>query len=278
MKRYCTLLTIGMLASGVVFTAACAKKESLAVVNGESLDKSRFEAYLEIKRISPKDDAHKQRVLDQYLEREALARVIELQDVLNAEEIAAELNEFKKEMLISRYFEKRLAEKVTDQAVLNFYNSHASEYQTHKIQVAHILFRTNKSMSETERKAKLTAAQNAMSKIHAGEAFDEVAKTTSEDRVSGGKGGDLGWLAEGAIDPRFSKKIFSLSSGDITEPFESGFGYHIVKYLDGPQVVTQPFEKVKGRIRHQLRNEVKQAEIEALMSEIDIQKNTDVGS
>lgn len=270
------IFKIGMFCavfSGFVAISSCEDKNPIAEVNGTPLDAQRFEAYLHLKRIVPKDETQKQRILDQYLEREALADIIEKQHILDEVKMTAEIREFEKEMLINRYFEKVLDDKVTDDAVANYYNSHASEYETRQVQVAHILFRTNKNMGETQRKAKLTAAQDAMSKINAGEDFAEVARSTSEDKISGKKGGDLGWLNEGAIDPRFSEKIFALAPGETSEPFETGFGYHIVKHIEGPQVVKQPFEKIKGRIRHQLRNQAKEAEVQRLLSEMDIKKS-----
>jgi peptidyl-prolyl cis-trans isomerase C len=127
-------------------------------------------------------------------------------------------------------------------------------------------------MSENERKAKLTTAQEAYSKLKAGAAFDEIAKSYSEDTVSGKKGGDLGWMAEGAVDKRFSDKIFSTKQGEVSEPFETGFGFHIVKVLEGPMVIKEPFDTVKGRIRYQLRTEAKDAEMQRLVSDVDIEK------
>jgi peptidyl-prolyl cis-trans isomerase C len=90
------------------------------------------------------------------------------------------------------YFEKYLNEQVTDQAVRNYYNTKASEYEQKKAHVAHILIRLNSKMSEEERKVKLTTAQEAYSKIRAGEDFAEIAAQYSEDKISAKKGGDLG--------------------------------------------------------------------------------------
>jgi peptidyl-prolyl cis-trans isomerase C len=146
----------------------CTEKQTpevadLAVVNDTPVSRAQFEAYLNFKRLAAQDDQRRKRLLDQYLEREALAAVIWQQDVLDRELIEAEFREFRKEMLISRYFEKYLKEKVTDEAVRNYYNSHAAEYEDRRAQAAHILIRTNKKMSETERLAKLTTAQEAYS-------------------------------------------------------------------------------------------------------------------
>jgi peptidyl-prolyl cis-trans isomerase C len=58
----------------------------------------------------------------------------------------------------------------------------------------------------------------------------------------------------------------------VSEPFLTTFGYHIVKVLDEPRVVTRPFEAVKGDIRYKLRNQAKQAELERLKKQVNIKK------
>ena len=252
---------------------ACKKKErTLATVDGQAITQAEFDAYLRFKRMRAGEKPQIDKALDEYLEREALAAAVEKAGALDQPAIEAELHEFKKEMLISRYFEKLLAEKVTDDAVRNYYESHRDRYDEKKVHVAHILVRTNKAMSETERKAKLTTAQDLYGKLQSGSDFAELAASDSEDKISGKKGGDLGWLEEGSIDPRFSKRVFELKQGDVSEPFETAFGFHIVKVLDGARTITRPFEAVAGDIRHELRNQVKQAELEALKKKLKIEK------
>ncbi len=148
----------------------------------------------------------------------------------------------------------------------------AKNYEQKKVHVAHILFRTHANMGETERKAKLTAANAARSKIKKGKKYEAIAKKYSEDKISGKKGGDLGWLKQGAIEPRFSEKVFSMEVGKVSEPFETNFGYHIVKVLEGPVTVTRSFEAAQGDIRYQLRNQTKDAETKRLMKSIEIEK------
>jgi len=259
----------------VLLLPGCGERDrspKLATVNDRSITEAEFEAYLKFKRLPAQDEKRREKLLDQYIEREALASVISQEKLLDNNLIQAELNEFRKQMLISRYFEKYLQEKVSDQAVQNYYNTHASDYEQLKAHGAHILIRTNKKMSEPERKAKLTKAQEAYSLIRSGKDFGEVAKKYSEDKISAKKGGDLGWLKQGSIDPRFSKTLFELKPGEVSEPFETVFGFHIVKLIEGPQVVKQPFDAVTGDIRYQLRNEAKKAELERLLSKVKIEK------
>ncbi|CAB1055662.1 hypothetical protein D1BOALGB6SA_395 [Olavius sp. associated proteobacterium Delta 1] len=273
-KRYLLILAL-ILSLPALGLFGCGDDDTapkLAVVNEKPVTEAEFEAYLKFKRAPQQDQKRRQMLLDQYLEREALAAAIEKAQLLDRELIAAELNEFRKEMLISRYFEKFLKDKVTDQAVQNYYNTHAADYEQRMARAAHILVRTNKKMSETERKVKLTTAQEAFSQIRAGKDFAEIAADYSEDRISAKKGGDLGWLKEGSIDPRFSKILFELEPGTLSEPFETPFGFHVVKLIEGPKVVKRPLSAVAGDIRYQLRAKTKKAELERLTADVKIEK------
>jgi len=258
----------------VLLMSACSGDDQvLATVNGEDITSSQFNAYLEFKRIKVRDDKHHDAALDQFLEREALSQVIE-DKYDDAMELKAktELDEFRRQMNISRYFENHLKDAVDDQKVKNFYVANEDKYSQKQMNVAHVLFRLKRDMDEAQRKAKLTTANEAYAKIKSGKDFSKIAKDYSEDRVSAKKGGDLGWLKQGSIDAKFSKKIFAMKKGDVSEPFETSFGYHIVKIIEEPKTVKKAFEAVKGDIRYQLRQQVKEAELKSLKQAIKIVK------
>jgi peptidyl-prolyl cis-trans isomerase C len=268
-----------LLFGGVVilFVASCSDPDVVATVNGEDVKQSTVDAYLKYKRI-PVDsqDVTKQAVLA-YLEKTALADAILKQDVLDAEAVEVEVAEFKKQMLVSRYFEKLLAEKVDQQAVKNYYTANQDAYQSKKVHVAHILFRTNPKMSEEERQALLTRAHEAYSKATSGEAFADLVTEYSDDKMSAGNGGDLGWVQEGAIDPAFTAKAFELAKDEVSQPVVTPFGYHVIKVLDEAQIITKPFEAVSGNIRYELRQKAKQAEMDRLQGLIKIEMADDEG-
>jgi peptidyl-prolyl cis-trans isomerase C len=263
--------------SVLVFASACfvsCKKDArvLAKVNDSEVTQERFDAYLDFKRIPANDEKRRDGALDEYLDRAALAAVIEKQGRIDAKRVEVEVDEFRKEMLVSRYFDEFLDEKVTDEAVKNYFEAHAKDYEQRKVHVAHVLIRTHGRMDEVQRKAKLSTAQEAFSKIQSGTPFAEVAQQYSEDRISGSKGGDLGWIKEGTIDARFSQRAFEVKAGTVTEPFETPFGYHILKVIEEPTVVRRPFSAVAGDIRYQLRNEAKDAELKRLKGLVKIEK------
>lgn len=257
---FCVFLTL----------SGCSDSNMVATVNGRDITQAEFDAYLKFKRVPEQDKARVERALDEYIKRAAIVAAIEKTEKLDSHLIQAELEEFRRQMLIGRYFEEHLKDAVDDEAVRNYYTSNAAQYETQRKQVAHILIRVDSKMGESERQAKLSTAHEAYSRVQKGEDFAEVAKSYSEDTVSAQKGGDLGWLTEGAVDQEFSKRLFDMEPGEVSEPFLTAFGFHVIKVLDGPQLVKRPVESVEGDIRYQLRNQTKVDETERLLKTIKV--------
>ena len=93
----------------------------------------------------------------------------------------------------------------------------------------HILIRPNELNTETEIIARLRQLRN---RIVGGASFDELAKSHSEDRASAINGGDLGWVSPGQMVPQFEAAMNSLKPGEVSEPFQSQFGWHIMQTLE----------------------------------------------
>lgn len=75
----------------------------------------------------------------------------------------------------------------------------------------------------------MAQAQAIKAQIDAGEDFAQLATIYSDDTGSALNGGDLGWFAKGAMVPEFEQQAFSLSPGQVSEPFTTTFGVHILQ-------------------------------------------------
>lgn len=254
--------------------AGCGSSDEVAKVGDRSISKHEFEAYLKLKNIPSGDAERRAQALDAYLQREAMASAVEKQELLDKQLLEAEVHEFRKDALINRYFDKFLEDKVNDQAIQNFYTAHADEFEERKVHVAHVLFRTNRAASETDKAAVRTRAEAALTKLRAGADFASVAETESEDKVSSRRGGDLGWIKAGGVHPAFSEKAFAMKPGEISDVVETPFGFHIIRLIEGPSVVKRPLEAARGDIRYRLREEAKRAETERLMSLVRVQRGS----
>jgi peptidyl-prolyl cis-trans isomerase SurA len=63
------------------------------------------------------------------------------------------------------------------------------------------------------------------------EEFAAIAAVTSQDPGSAADGGDLGWAGPGSFVPEFEKQIEALSENEISKPFKTQYGWHIVQLL-----------------------------------------------
>lgn len=93
----------------------------------------------------------------------------------------------------------------------------------------HILIQTNALVSDTEARRKL---ERLRARILDGEDFAELARANSDDTGSASHGGELGWANPGMYVPAFEEAIASLKVGQISEPFKSRFGWHLLQVLE----------------------------------------------
>lgn len=93
----------------------------------------------------------------------------------------------------------------------------------------HILIRPDAITTEEDAKQQL---QNIRQRVLAGEAdFEDEAQKHSDDPGSAKIGGELGWNNLGVYDPVFEQTLAELDDNEISEPFQSNFGWHIVQLL-----------------------------------------------
>jgi peptidyl-prolyl cis-trans isomerase SurA len=93
----------------------------------------------------------------------------------------------------------------------------------------HILIEPNALLSDEEARLRLDSLK---SRIQGGGEFAELAKGNSDDKASAVDGGDLGWINPGEMVPEFEQVMDSLEVGQLSEPFRTPFGWHIVQVTD----------------------------------------------
>lgn len=98
-----------------------------------------------------------------------------------------------------------------------------------QVSARHILIQPNEIIDDATAKQRL---QDAYDRITGGEDFAELAKLLSDDPGSANNGGELGWAGPGTFVPEFDAVVNNLEIGELSEPFRSQFGWHIVEVLD----------------------------------------------
>jgi peptidyl-prolyl cis-trans isomerase SurA len=97
-----------------------------------------------------------------------------------------------------------------------------------QVHTRHILMKTNEVADDATVQQKLTEIR---ARIMKGEDFAGLASTVSEDPGSASQGGDLGWTGAGSFVPEFEQMVSTLDENEISQPFRTQYGWHIVQLL-----------------------------------------------
>jgi peptidyl-prolyl cis-trans isomerase SurA len=92
----------------------------------------------------------------------------------------------------------------------------------------HILIRLNEVVSENDARNRLTELKD---RVDNGADFAELARLHSDDS-SAARGGDLGWISPGDTVPEFERTMNGLKPGQVSAPFKTAFGWHLVQVLE----------------------------------------------
>ena len=114
--------------------------------------------------------------------------------------------------------------------------------QTH---VRHILVKTNEVTSDEDA---ITRLEQLKQRIDGGDDFADLARSNSDDTGSAIEGGDLGWVTPGDLLPLFEEKMNGLAIDQVSDPFNTDFGWHIVQVLERREYdSTQEVQKAGAR-------------------------------
>jgi uncharacterized protein len=166
------------------------------------------------------------------------------------------------------------AGEVTEKESRVFYDQNKEQYQIpEQIRAAHIVVHTDSQTSVAQAKEKIIDAKQ---KLKNGRSFEDLANETSD---CPGDGGDLGYFPRGHMVQKFEDVVFSMQPNQISDAFQTEFGFHIAKVYDKKPENLAHFDQVKDKIIQHLTNEkqVKTLEnfIDVLREAADIQETKD---
>ncbi|MBF7689487.1 MULTISPECIES: peptidylprolyl isomerase [Acinetobacter] len=111
--------------------------------------------------------------------------------------------------------------------------------------VRHILIQPSEVLTAEQAKQKIDIIYK---RLKSGEDFATLASTFSNDPGSAADGGDLGWVMPGTMVPQFEDEMKSTPKGQISKPFQSQFGWHILQVIDTRQQdMTQEYQRRLAR-------------------------------
>src|SRR5688572_20187003 len=128
----------------------------------------------------------------------------------------------------------------------------------------HIMVRTSELVPSEEA---LASIRNIRERIRAGEDFATLAKEFSEDKTSSNQGGDMGWFQVNDYGSRVAQVIQSLKDGELSEPFQTEAGWHIMERL-GTRALDRTQEAVREQAAELIRNRKSEEEFDAYLRQM----------
>ncbi|OHX55985.1 foldase [Planococcus salinarum] len=269
-------IAIGIIAASVVFLiVGFNKEEVVATVNGEEIEQDAL-----YEKMVQTNGAE---ALDVLISNEIIRQEAEEADItVTEEELEAELVEYEEMYGGAQGLEAAIAEsgltmedlktemehflkiekmigpdiEITDEAIETYFKENQESLgQGVKVEASHILTETKEQAGEVAKK------------LADGGDFAELATEYSLDAASAENGGELGSFGKGAMAPAFEEAAFAMEPGEISEPVETEFGYHIIKVTDKTEASEATLEDSREQIKEILFDEALNAQYAAWLAE-----------
>ena len=170
-----------------------------------------------------------------------------LEKVLAA--IGSNMDEFKKSIKHSLALGKYFNNKIDDRTLEKYFDGNKSLFNGESVKVCHILIDTRDMKTQEELSHTLEQIKSIKREIDSGAAFDEMAKKYS-NCPSAQNGGDLGFIQrKGNLAKSFLDTAFSLRTGQVSDPVQTEFGYHLIKVTEKKEGANIKFGDVKEKVR-----------------------------
>jgi peptidyl-prolyl cis-trans isomerase SurA len=160
-------------------------------------------------------------------------------------------SELEKSEIINRQVKQKV--NITDEDVERYYKLNSNLYRTdERAHIRHILLSLPENPTPEQVQATMAKAQDLYKRIVAGEDFGALAREFS-DGAGHAQGGDIGWVKRGTLIGGLEEVAFKkLSVGQVSEPFRTSMGIHIVKLEARDPGSVLPLAAVSQKIKEEL--------------------------
>lgn len=249
-----------LLAAGLIYLTGCGlSDDTVAVVGGTTITKEAFKQALS-RRYSKKDSyasvdsSAKMAILNNLIERELKANAAHDMGLDDDPGFKGEFKAQEARILGNRYFEKVIVDKLFPESVIR----DEFDKQKEQVKASHVLIsykgaRGGKS-TRTKEQA-LALAREVSKKAKSGEDFAALAEKYSDDPSAKQNKGDLGFFTWGRMVPEFQEAAFKMKPGEVSDPVETGYGFHVIKVTDrqpNPNYDPTKYESEKYNIKRRV--------------------------
>ncbi|MVO16562.1 peptidylprolyl isomerase [Parasedimentitalea huanghaiensis] len=241
-------------------TAAPHANTVVAVVNGEEITIGHMilsRATLPAQYQQLPADVLYNAILDQLIQQTALKQALH-GEVPHYIELSLE-NE-SRSLLAAEVIETVMRKATTEEDLLAAYEAEYSDGDGgDEFNASHILV-------ETEEEAQIVKLE-----LDAGANFATLAQEKSTG-PSGPSGGELGWFGKGRMVPEFEEAVLKLKSGEVSDPIQTQFGWHVIILNERRKTSAPEFEAVREELATKLQNEAVEARVNELTTSAEIER------
>jgi len=160
-------------------------------------------------------------------------------------------------MTLERHFRQKVAvpARMSEAALRAYYKKNLNRFQKpESVHARLFLSAVDSHPSAASEQAAREKADKVLREARAGKDFGLLTEQYSDDRYRV-KGGDLGWVHKGRLDPEFETVAFSLQPGQISDVFRTEYGFNLIKVEERQPAKQIKFEEIKNKLKSELELE-----------------------
>jgi len=243
MKR---LVIVSILSFLLLLSCSLIGDKNIASVGGHNISVDELYRYIppsEFESLSPEEkELQVQQICDDYLARYFL----EEKGVFDSGDVYWEIATWEIRELANGAYQHLVIGKIMNEKTMrDLYNKMKYELNVSHILIAHNS--ANRQLNERDKEDALKLANEISEKVNA-DNFNDYVIEYSDDISKEENSGNLGWGGTGTWVESFEDAAYSLEPGDISEPVETEFGYHIIKLNERRETQIEPFENMRDEL------------------------------
>ena len=261
--RIASLAAAAALALAAPVAAQEADPETVvATVNGEPItlgEIASLRADLPQQYDQLPDETLYQGIREQLVNQKLLTQAAEAAGLPAEPAVARALQVQRQSLLSDFYMRLQMQERLTPERLAEAYEARYGDAgPTREVKASHILV-------DSEEKARTLKDQ-----LEEGAEFAALAAEHGTDGTSA-RGGDLGWFDRNVMVPQFADAAFAMEVGDVSEPVQTQFGWHLIKVTDEREKPAPTLEEVREELASELGQAIAQEVVEGLREAAEIE-------
>lgn len=261
MLKFSKLVLLSTLLS-VTAVSQAAEEKAAALVNGISIPQSRVDLRVKVATTQggqPDSPELRKAIRDDLVNLEVISQIAVKNGLDKQPEIVQQIELAKQQVLAGAFVQDYAKSHPTGEDVLK------QDYEALKARVGNKEYKMSHILVATEDEAKAVAKRVKKEK------FAKVAKEKTKDPGSKDNGGNLGWQVPSNFVQPFGEAVAKLNKGQISEPVQTQYGWHIIKLEDTRELKVPIFEEVKPQLEKRRQQESIQKAINELREKAKIE-------